>query len=679
MIGLFRRGGVWWARLVVPARLRVVAGRREFVRSTRCHDLALAKIIGATLLTTWRRILLDLGGHMDNGDLRRLLDGSPALVAAEFTTLARAGALTGLALSDLLGEAAAGRLALYCRVPSASRHGWMAARTVLERDEPGRWAVPNRPADSMPMDMGGHVLRLLDGGGDIADAALADGDAVTALVVLEHGPESIWVPDVTIKPEVVALEVLASQVEAVRRRWAAGVTPAQIAALERSETARAAVAPAAEGVGGPWASKRFSEAVAEYCGNTGRKDGLLENLKSGKEPRQRQTTMLSLVELHGDKTLGEITTDDLRAFRDWLRTWPANANNLGKELRRPTMMETIAAVAVVKPDHPKMSEGMVQDRMAWLVRLFRWLKVKKYLSEDVALDLKDDGDGLSKTEREEIKAKREAAAGDDDEEGRVPFDAVALTALFGLPQFKTGHGRHAKGAARCYPNEYWLRLLCLWHGLRLSEGAQLWLSDVREVEGVMVLDINRNTPDKSLKNAQSKRLVPLHPELKRLGFLEWCDRLREAGYRRVFPELTWRDADERYRREPGRKMTENLRALGYPRDSSLTFHSLRSTFNNALARVKSSALPFDMDEGMRTFLRYTLMGHAIEVSDTNKKNYSHITKKEYAAIVAAIEFEGMPEVVPFDVDWGLESVRSALSYHSRKPEVRGVEDCGPAT
>lgn len=248
MEGLFRRGGVWWARLVVPARLRAAAGRREFVRSTRCHDLALAKIIGVTLLTTWRQNLLDLGGNMDDGALRRLLDGSPALVAAEFTTLVRAGALTGLALSDLLGEAAAGRLALYCRVPSDSRHGWVAARSVLEPDGPGCWAVPGiPPTDSMDMDMdmGGRVLRLLDGGGDIADAVLATGEAV--IVVLEQGSESIWVPDVTITQDVASLEVLASQVEAVRRRWVACVAPARIEALERAESARAAPLPAAEG------------------------------------------------------------------------------------------------------------------------------------------------------------------------------------------------------------------------------------------------------------------------------------------------------------------------------------------------------------------------------------------------------------------------------------------------
>jgi len=65
---------------------------------------------------------------MDYCALRRLLDGSLVLEAAEFTTLSRASELTGLAVAELLREAAVGRLALYCHVPSGSRYGRMATQ-----------------------------------------------------------------------------------------------------------------------------------------------------------------------------------------------------------------------------------------------------------------------------------------------------------------------------------------------------------------------------------------------------------------------------------------------------------------------------------------------------------------------------------------------------------------------
>ncbi|WP_432280023.1 DUF6538 domain-containing protein [Polaromonas hydrogenivorans] len=35
---------MWWTRLVVPKRLREAAGRREFMQSTRTHELAIARL-----------------------------------------------------------------------------------------------------------------------------------------------------------------------------------------------------------------------------------------------------------------------------------------------------------------------------------------------------------------------------------------------------------------------------------------------------------------------------------------------------------------------------------------------------------------------------------------------------------------------------------------------------------
>jgi hypothetical protein len=57
---LTRRGGIWWARLVVPAVLREAASRREFNKSTRTHQIEIAKTIAAVLVADWRRQLLAL-------------------------------------------------------------------------------------------------------------------------------------------------------------------------------------------------------------------------------------------------------------------------------------------------------------------------------------------------------------------------------------------------------------------------------------------------------------------------------------------------------------------------------------------------------------------------------------------------------------------------------------------
>ena len=113
MEGLFRPGGMWWARLVVPARLRQVAKRRWFVKSTRTHEYALGNIVAAALLANWRKQLLFLERRgMQDEALLRLVDGGPALARAGYVSLTNAAAVTALNLTDLPSEAAARRLAL---------------------------------------------------------------------------------------------------------------------------------------------------------------------------------------------------------------------------------------------------------------------------------------------------------------------------------------------------------------------------------------------------------------------------------------------------------------------------------------------------------------------------------------------------------------------------------------
>jgi hypothetical protein len=43
--------------------------------------------------------------------------------------------------------------------------------------------------------------------------------------------------------------------------------------------------------------------------------------------------------------------------------------------------------------------------------------------------------------------------------------------------------------------------------------------------------------------------VPLHARFGELGLPDWCERLRQAGYKRLLPDLSW-NATNRYAKEP---------------------------------------------------------------------------------------------------------------------------------
>ncbi len=670
MDGLFRRGGVWWARLVVPARLRAAAGRREFVKSTGAHDRVLGKLVASVLLADWRRQLIEMErGGVDEVSILKLVEGSPALTASGFLTLERAAEFSGLPMGDLLREAEVKRLSLACRIPRSASEGYVA--DLLTQLPPpnaqGGYDLPNEPpAGALVVHMGGNVLRLFEGGYDVAKAILAEDLDVVDLTLFEREWgrwREVFSPFTRLQVPVSALEVRAAEVEAVRAMRAAMVSP------ERIDRARVVVAgrasPEAVGTSGAWSQRRFLEALAAYCADP---DGLPGDLRSEHEQRQRKAGIAVFAEFMGNPRLGEINGDLLRAFRDGpLKTIPASANKLPKAIRRETMTATIEALRADGREWPMLNEAMRHERILWLVRMFEWLERKGYLRPNPAAGLRSET-GLTKAEQLE-RARQD----EDDEDGRDPFTDAQIRAIFGQQHFVSGSARHLNWeAGRWYPFEYWLPLLGLYGGVRIKEGAQLHLKDVREVDGVWVLDINESTRDKSLKTPQSRRLIPIHPHLVRLGFVDYCKRLRAEGFQRVFPELTWATTPAKYAKEPVRKMSAMLEKLGMPRNGRLVFHCLRHNCNNALLRVPSSVLTQGGEELCR-IARLGIMGHTLG-KDVNSRHYTDVTPREMAALMSGVRFD-LPEIAPFDIGFGLECVRVALAR--KIGERRGMEDMGP--
>jgi integrase len=399
-------------------------------------------------------------------------------------------------------------------------------------------------------------------------------------------------------------------------------------------------------------------------------------LASAIEIRPRKNSMLLFAEFMGDMPLGRITSDVLRQYREGpLRQIPAKANTLPKTIKQDTMMATIKAIKDADIDWPLLSLEMRQERMAHLERLFAWLYAKQWINFNPAASLVGEH-GISKAERMKHKRQQRTSKGTGDEEdGRQPFTAEELKLIFEQQQYTTGDGRHVVGGnAAWYPFEYWLPLLGLYAGCRISEVCQLHLSDVREVSGVWVLDLNENTLDKKLKTeATSFRLIPLHPKLVELGFLEYCETLGQAGFQRVFPELSYSTSDARYAKEPIRKMSAMLKGLGMPRNGGKVFHCLRHNLNDALARVPMAALPY-ADQNLRKFIRHKIMGHK-QADDVNAQHYTSSTIEEAASLVAGVSYD-QPPVKSFSINAGLMAVKMALT--KKKGHRRGQEDMGPA-
>ena len=128
---------------------------------------------------------------------------------------------------------------------------------------------------------------------------------------------------------------------------------------------------------------------------------------------------------------------------------------------------------------------------------------------------------------------------------------------------------------------YWIPLLGLFTGCRLNEICQLHVSDVKPIDRMWCLDINNESPDKSLKNPTSRRIIPIHQTLIDLGFIKYVQSLDKKGTQRVFPELTL--GKNGYSRNVSRFFNEKYlnKKLGIKMRGK-NFHSFRHTLTNHL-------------------------------------------------------------------------------------------------
>jgi integrase len=124
---------------------------------------------------------------------------------------------------------------------------------------------------------------------------------------------------------------------------------------------------------------------------------------------------------------------------------------------------------------------------------------------------------------------------EEDQSERGPFVTSELQVVFDAPLF-TSHEwpMGARGAAGV-----WLPLLSLFTGARQSELAGLKASNIREDEAtgtpLMYIVSDRRT-GRRLKTKSSERVIPIHPQLIKLGFLTLvAERRRESADAWLFP------------------------------------------------------------------------------------------------------------------------------------------------
>lgn len=165
---------------------------------------------------------------------------------------------------------------------------------------------------------------------------------------------------------------------------------------------------------------------------------------------------------------------------------------------------------------------------------------------------------------------------------------------------------------------FWAPLIALHMGLRSEEILQLYLDDIQIINDIPCIVLKQGL-GQSLKSEASRRTVPVHDNLLKLGFMQLVALRRREGEPRLFPWLE--------RSESKKTFTENFskRFTKYRQDHNIydeqrDFHSFRTTFNDLVilaARQDSH--------------RRALMGHVerdVGITNYNPSGFSMTTLRD---------------------------------------------------
>jgi integrase len=261
------------------------------------------------------------------------------------------------------------------------------------------------------------------------------------------------------------------------------------------------------------------------------------------------------------KPVREIDRDDCRRVRDVVMGLPPNATR-----RFPGLTMAEAARLAKDEGLPTITPASANGYLNNLSALFRWAVDEEYMDKNPATRL-----GVSLL-----------AAGKKDR--KRPFDADQLRKIFDAPLYRgcvdDGAGYAAPGPKVIRRGRFWVPLLSLFTGMRLNECCQLAVDDVATKDGVDVILVRANGDGKRVKSEAGERLIPVHPELKRLGFLGHVEAMRAAGEARLFPDLPM--GAKGYFSDPFQKWFSRFLRKAGAKAPKTSFHSFRHCFRDAL-------------------------------------------------------------------------------------------------
>ncbi len=272
-------------------------------------------------------------------------------------------------------------------------------------------------------------------------------------------------------------------------------------------------------------------------------------------------TYKDVIELLGNKPIGEYTKIDGRDFRNSLLKIPKNRKRV-KKYRDKTLKEIMELDI---PPSDKMSFDNQTKLISRMTSCWNFFvdEYPEYVSENV---FKSQSIRVNPVKRKDRRGEFT-----EDDLHLIFNPKTYLPAIFDNP---TGRENTIQ-----YPH-YFVPILGVLTGCRLEELCMMRTEHIKKVNCVWVYCIREEgeygEEKTTVKNPYSERDIPLHPVLvETLGFVRYVKHIKKLGHERVFHELT--QVAGRYSHNFGRFFNEKyLKKIGLKNGGrKLSFHSFR--------------------------------------------------------------------------------------------------------
>ncbi len=535
--GLLRRGNRWWFNIKVPRDLRTVIGKEHIREPLQTSDYQVAARTVAYRIAHWRAVFEDSRRKLDAE--REPSRQQKRVLVSVTRTEAWALAFQHLVKCELKFNA--------------------------EWDQEGVW-LEKHDREALEEEITENALSYGDGRGVHKPA---DGSAALRRFLEESGIQCAET-----SPAFQTLKPLFRRAELEHARRCLDLMGGKpvVAREPAFRDAFAHSAPPAETVGPTLLN--LVERYAKFQQDAGR----------------APATVLAfalpcrlLREYFGDDTpLSSLTQEAMEGFCRELKRYPINS---AQRYPKKAVREAVAAADAAK-DERRLNGRTIANYFERISSLFAFAVEKRMMSDNPAKD----------------RFMRETFGKRPDKKPRAQFTVPdELNRLFSAPLY-TGCVDDEEGYWKPGPNHprrsrFWVPFIGLFHGLRLNEACQLLTGDVQERDGIHFLSVEESADEngetqKRLKNRQSRREVPLHPEMIRLGFLKYVEkRNQDTTSPRLFPELTAGTTgvfSGAFSKWFGRFVEKTLGS-----DCKATFHSFRHMFRDS---ARAARLPVDVVE-----------------------------------------------------------------------------------